>query len=194
MLRLKKAGIGEMHQYYAQMQQDFEKDELVPEIVFQKAVFLKQADLVLVVDDTIRVTIAYALVCPNSFYGYGLIWYFAVLPIYRGRGLGTEAVRLIDKKYGRLRGMMLEITDAPDRAAADRRVKFYEKNGYKLVKTGAIKLNGIPMRIMVRQPAGSPDPGPYIHRILPEIYSHMFSESMVQKLLDITPMKKKQRG
>lgn len=191
MLKLKKAGCTEMHKYYAIMQEDFSKDELVPEIVFQKSLFQRSADLLLVVDDTIGVTIAYALVCPKSLYGYGLLWFFAVLPWYRGRGLGTEAMKLINQKYGRLRGMMLEITEVPDAATANRRIRFYNNVGYRVVKTGDIKLNGIPMKLMVRQPASAPDPGPYIHRILPEIYSHMFSEPMVEKLLDIQPLKKK---
>lgn len=191
MLKLKKAGYKEMHKYYAIMQEDFNKDELVPEVVFQKALFQRTADLVLVVDDTIGVTIAYALVCPKSLYGYGLLWYFAVLPWYRGRGLGTEVMKLINQKYGRLRGMLLEITEVPDAATANRRIQFYNNVGYRVVKTGDIKLNGIPMKIMVRQLAAAPDPGPYIHRILPEIYGHMFSEPMVEKLLDIQPIKKR---
>ena len=111
MLKLKKAGYREMHQYYAIMQEDFSKDELVPEIVFQKALLQHTADLVLVVDDTIKNTIAYALVCPKSLYGYGLLWFFAVLPWYRGRGLGTEAMKLINQKYGRLRGMVPSTTE-----------------------------------------------------------------------------------
>lgn len=191
MLRLKKASFKDMHEIYTMMKQDFEEGEMAPEIVFQKALFQKQADLVLVVDDTIKITIAYALVCPNSLYGYGFIWYFAVLPWYREKGLGTEAMRLIDQKYGRLRGLMLEVTETPDKETANRRIKFYEKNGYRVVKTGPIKLNGIPMRVMVRQSADKPDPGPVMHRILPEIYSHMFSQPMIDKLLDITPLKKK---
>ncbi len=191
MLRLRKAGFKDMHEIYNMMKADFDEGEMVPEIVFQKALFQKDAELVLVADDTIKITIAYALVCPNSLYGYGLLWYFAVLPWYRGKGLGTEAIRLINQKYGRLRGMMLEVTETPDRETANRRIKFYEKNGYRVVRTGECRLNGIPMRIMVRQGADMPDPGPYMHRILPEIYGHMFSQPMVDKLLDITPSKKK---
>ena len=155
MLRLKRGSYKEMHQYYANMQQDFEKDELLPEIVFHKAIFQKQADLVLVQDDSIKVTIAYALVCPNSLYGYGLIWYFAVLPWYRGKGLGTEAIKLINRHYGKLRGLLLEVTEVPDTETANRRIKFYNNLGYRVVKCGPFKLNGINTKIMVRQSAAS---------------------------------------
>jgi ribosomal protein S18 acetylase RimI-like enzyme len=191
MLRLKKAGYREMHKYYAILREDFDKAELAPEFVFQKALFQHTAELVLVVDDTIGVTIAYALVCPKSLYGYGLLWFFAVLPWYRDRGLGTEALKLIHQKYGRLRGLMLGITETPDAETANRRIRFYNNAGYRVVKTGDIKLSGVPMKIMVRQPPSSPDPGPYMHRILPEIYSHLFSEPMVEKLLDIQPLRKR---
>jgi len=190
MLRLKRGSYKEMHQYYANMQQDFEKDELLPEIVFHKAIFQKQADLVLVQDDSIKVTIAYALVCPNSLYGYGLIWYFAVLPWYRGKGLGTEAIKLINRHYGKLRGLLLEVTEVPDTETANRRIKFYNNLGYRVVKCGPFKLNGINTKIMVRQSASMPDPGPAMHRILPEIYSHLVSDTTIEKIIDIKPLKK----
>jgi GNAT superfamily N-acetyltransferase len=190
MLRLKKGDYKDMHRYYLAMQDDFDKAELLPEIVFHKALFQKQAELVLVYDDSIKVTIAYALVCPKSFYGYGFLWYFAVLPWYRGKGLGTEAMKLINQHYGRLRGMLLEITEEPDAETANRRIKFYNNAGYRVVKCGPFRLNGINTKIMVRQAASLPDPGPVMHRILPEIYSHLISASTIEKIIDIKPLKK----
>ncbi len=190
MLKLKRVGYSEMHKYYSIMQQDFEKDELVDEIVFHKAIFNRSAELILVVDDKINVVIAYAVVCPKSLYGYCFLWYFAVMPWYRGKGLGTEAMKLINQKYGRSRGMLLLVTNEPDAETANRRIRFYNNLGYRVVRTGEIRVQGVQTKVMVRQPASAPDPGPYIHRILPEIYSHMFSQPMVEKLLDIKPMKK----
>ena len=43
---------------------------------------------------------------------------------------------------------------------------------------------------MVRQAASLPDPGPVMHRILPEIYSHLISASTIEKIIDIKPLKK----
>ena len=63
MLRLKKCSYKEMHNYYGMMEQDFNKTILPPEIVFHKALFQHQIELVVVKDDTIKVAIAYAIVC-----------------------------------------------------------------------------------------------------------------------------------
>ena len=99
-------------------------------------------------------------------------------------------MKLINQKYGRSRGMLLLVTNEPDAETANRRIRFYNNLGYRVVRTGEIRVQGVQTKVMVRQPASAPDPGPYIHRILPEIYSHMFSQPMVEKLLDIKPMKK----
>lgn len=190
MLRIKKCGHKELHDYYKVMKSDFEKSELPPEIVFQKALLQNQIEFLLIVDDTVKVTIAYAVVCPKSMYGYGLLMYFAVMPWYRGKGLGTDALRLINKRYNSLRGMLLEVTNHPDKATGDRRIRFYQREGYEIVRCGDYTLFGVPARIMVRQKKGLPDPGPVMHRIMPEIYTHLFSETTVRKNIIVKPYKK----
>jgi hypothetical protein len=190
MLRLKKASFKDMHEIYTMMKQDFEEDEMaagdrfpegaVPEAGRSGAGGGRHHQ------DHHRLRAG----LPQFAVRLRPHLVFRGAALVPGKGLGTEAMRLIDRHYGKLRGLMLEVTETPDKETANRRIKFYEKNGYRVVKTGPIKLNGIPMRIMVRQSADKPDPGPVMHRILPEIYSHLVSDTTIEKIIDIKPLKK----
>ena len=191
MLRLKKCSYKEMHNYYGMMEQDFNKTILPPEIVFHKALFQHQIELVVVMDDTIKVAIAYAIVCPKSLYGYAMLMYFAVMPWYRDKGLGTEAMRLIDRRYSRLQGILVEI---PQGDSADAAADFFGRLGYKTVKCGPYTHSGVPTKIMARLPEGAPSPAPVMHRVIPELYTHIYSDTTVGKLINIQPAKKKLFG
>lgn len=185
MLRVKTGGPKEMHDFYGLMQQDFNKETLPAEIVFLKALFNKQIELLLIADDTIKVTVAYAVVCTRSFYNYGFIWYFAVLPWYRGKGLGTEAMKLIHRRYGKMSGMILEVNESEN---ANNQIDFFMKMGYKPAK-GTYLHNDVKSKVLIRNNSGSLDPTSIVVRLLKEIYSHVFTDSTIKKIFDFSGLK-----
>ena len=72
------------------------------------------------------------MVCPEG--GSALIDYLAVLPEYRGSGIGSEILKELTLRYRmRRQSLLLESEfpeEAPDPAAAVRRLAFYARSGF----------------------------------------------------------------
>ena len=62
-------------------------------------------------DEESNLEVAYALVLTKNLYGYVLLKYMAVLPWYRGKGVGIAAMRLIreDFKITREHGQWFDV-------------------------------------------------------------------------------------
>lgn len=65
-------------------------------------------------DEESSLEVAYALVLTKNLYGYVLLKYMAVLPWYRGKGVGIAAMRLINKRYADRQGIIAELTSFED--------------------------------------------------------------------------------
>lgn len=115
-------------------------------------------------------TAALALYDDDAGGGSAALWYIAVTPDRRSRGLGTEVYREIRRRIAAhpgLRAIFLEVEDpetctsAEERHLAERRIEFYRRHG-------ALRLGGVayiqsvgwqpplPMLLMVDLPAEMP--------------------------------------
>lgn len=69
--------------------------------------------------------------------GYVVLDYFAILPQYRNRKLGTKALQILLEQEKENRGLFIEIDkcglgkDAEENLLREKRKKFYEKLGFK---------------------------------------------------------------
>lgn len=87
---------------------------------------------------------AYALqIVPRS--GAPLLDYLAVIPEYRGSGVGSAVLSRLRERYHDRGGIMIECEhpdEAPDRDAALRRLAFYDRAGAVLTDT-QVRLFGV---------------------------------------------------
>ena len=86
---------------------------------------------------------------------YVLVAFLAVFENQRGQGIGTKILKEIDNKYKAEKVILLEIED-PDffeneeeKILKQRRIKFYERANFKIVKDLKIELFRVNFRIMV---------------------------------------------
>ena len=70
MLTVKKGGHRDLERYYSMFEIDFDQKELLPKLAIHRAISRGDQELLLFVDDESQLTLAYALVCTRSLYGY----------------------------------------------------------------------------------------------------------------------------
>ena len=110
MLTLRKGGHRDLERYYSAMEIDFDQKELLPKLGIHLAMTKGDMELLIVLDDESKIEVGYALTFCRGLYGYVLLKYFAVLPWYRNKGLGVQAMRLINKYYAQRQGLLAELT------------------------------------------------------------------------------------
>ena len=105
MLNLRKCGHKDLERYYSLLEMDFAKEEIISKLSLHRALLNGSAELLVVYDEESNLEVAYALVLTKNLYGYVLLKYMAVLPWYRGKGVGIAAMRLINKRYADRQGI-----------------------------------------------------------------------------------------
>lgn len=107
-----------------------------------------------------------------------LLDYFAVRQDLRGAGVGTQALRLLAERYReRLDSLILECEhpdEAPDRAAAERRIAFYLRAGARQTAFES-RVFGVRYRILAL-PCGGCAADEALGRDLRELYRLMVPE------------------
>lgn len=147
---LKKVTKNEWRQLYIVLDQDFPRFERIPWPLLKNGLRRK-------------ILTAYFLTDGDAIYGYA-IWqkafrfdyqhllYFGVLAQYRKQGIGSDFLQLLVKKAKQ--GILLEVEDpqaAKNRAEqseCQRRIKFYEQNGFTLYSNFSFTNFGFQMRVM----------------------------------------------
>ena len=89
---------------------DFDKKELLPKLSLHRAISKGDVELLIVYDEESKIEVAYALTLCRGLYGYVLLKYFGVLPWYRGKGVGIQAMRMLNKRYAQRQGILAELT------------------------------------------------------------------------------------
>lgn len=79
--------------------------------------------------------------------GYAILDYFAILPQYRSKGIGTKALKLLIDEETKNKGMFIEIEkiglgkDDKENLIRENRKKFYEKIGFKKLNYDFVLFN-----------------------------------------------------
>ena len=186
MLQIRKGGHRDLERYYSVFDLDFDKKELLPKLSLHRAVSKGDVELLIVYDEESRIEVAYALTLCRGLYGYVLLKYFGVLPWYRGKGLGIQAMRLLNKYYAEKQGLLAELTvfDPEDKDTLRKLRKFFSRFGYEEVKSD-YRLAGAPVALMVKPIQGSADLTPVVHRVIRDFYSRVIGPAKMEKMVEI---------
>ena len=187
MLNLRKCGQAELGRAWPVFDLEFDKKELLPRLAVRKAMLKGDMELLAIYDEESRIDVAYALTACRGAYGYVLLKYFTVLPWYREKGLGVQAMRLINKRYADRQGILAELTDfSGEEGEPTLRAlrKFFARFGYVELDADE-QIGGVRAHVMVKPLKGTAEIQPIVHRVLRDFYDRMLLPVDFGKLPDI---------
>ena len=189
MLTIRKGGHVDLERLYSAMEIDFDQKELLGKWSIHKAISAGDQELLLFSDDESGIDLGYALVMSRGLYGYVLLKYLGIFPWYRGKGVGVEAMRLVNKRYADKQGILAELTTFDDEGGAylRRLRKFFARFGYVLVESD-YRIGGSPVELMVKPIKGSEDIAPIAPRMIRDFYSRCLRFSSYERMIDIRPV------
>lgn len=189
MITLRKGGHKDLERYYPAMEVDFDSEELISKLAIHKGLMNGSMELLVFFDDESDIELGYALVGIKSLYGYALLKYFAILPWYRGHGVGVETMRLINKRYADRQGIIAELTEFEDPEVdhLKKLFRFFARFGYVEVPVD-YTISGTTAHLMVKPIKGTVEIEKVAKRILIDIYSRVMSAGAMFDMIDIKPL------
>lgn len=189
MLKVRKGGHVDLERYYNAMEVDFDEKELLGKWSIHRALSAGEQELLIFSDEESGIDVGYALVMCRSLYGYVLLKYFGILPWFRGKGQGVEAMRLINKRYADRQGILAELTVFDDEKGDYLRKlrKFFARFGYVRIDSD-YRLGGAPVALMVKPIQGTWEIAPVAHRIIRDFYSRCLRFTGYDRMIDIKPV------
>lgn len=189
MLKVRKGGHVDLERYYNAMEVDFDEKELLGKWSIHRALSAGEQELLIFSDEESGIDVGYALVMCRSLYGYVLLKYFGILPWFRGKGQGVEAMRLINKRYADRQGILAELTVFDDEKGDYLRKlrKFFARFGYVQIDSD-YRLGGAPVALMVKPLQGTWEIAPVAHRIIRDFYSRCLRFTGYDRMIDIKPV------
>ena len=187
MLTLRKGGHRDLERYYSMMEVDFDSEELLGKLALHRAISKGEAELLIAYEDESRLEAGYALVVCRGLYGYVLLKYIAVLPWYRGKGLGVEIMRLVHKRYADRQGVIAELTefDDPEPEHLKKLFRFFGRFGYEEIRSD-YRIGGVRAHVLVKPILGEgEDITPVYHRVLADFYSRVLSPLSMNRMLKV---------
>ena len=193
MLNIRKCGHKDLERYYGLLEMDFAKEEIISRLSLHRALMNGSAELLVVYDEESALEVAYALVLTKNLYGYVLLKYMAVLPWYRGKGVGIAAMRLINKRYADRQGIIAELTSFEDEDGSMLKSlrKFFSRFGFVRIDSD-YRIGGSPVELMVKPIKGTYEIEPVEHRIIRDFYNRVLNPFAMDKMIDIRPVKKQE--
>ena len=190
MLKLIKVGHREMQRYYPLMETDFDSEELIGRLAMHKGISNGSIDFLVFREEESGMDAGYALLLTKSLYGYVDLKYMGVMPWFRGRGLGIQLMREINRRYADAQGILAELTefDDPDPDRLRKLRKFFTRFGYEELACDC-RIAGVRDNLLVKPLRGGTDLTPVIHRVLPDFYTRFMPESAYWRMMDIKPAK-----
>ncbi len=185
MLTVQTLGPGEFGRWYSAVRSDFDGKEVLPERAVRRAIRSGDQEFLLFTDAETGLPQAYALCCVRSVYGYVLLKYFGVLPWYRGKGVGIEAMRQLHRRYADRQGILAEITVFDDSDGGDyfRKLrKFFARFGYEEVAF-PYRIGGAPVLLTAKPVRGSAEIAKIAPRLLTDFYSRCLRPYELSKML-----------
>lgn len=186
MITLRKGGHVDLERVYSAMEIDFDEKELLGKWSIHKAISAGDQELLLFTDEDSGIDLGYALVMSRGLYGYVLLKYLGIFPWYRGKGVGVEAMRLINKRYADKQGILAELTVFEDENGDYLRKlrKFFARFGYVPVRSD-YRLGGAPVELMVKPVKGDENIAPIAHRMIRDFYSRCLRYGAYERMIDI---------
>ena len=191
MLILRECGHRELEHVWSLFDLDFDKKELLPRLGVHKAMLRGDMELLAVTDGDSRIDLAYLLVGCRGLYGYVWLKYLDVIPFYREKGLGVEAMRLLHRRCADRQGIVAELTDFSGEASGETlraQRKFFARFGYEEIESD-LRLGGTEDHIMVKPIRGSAAISPVIHRVMLDFYSRVLSPAALERMVEIRPVR-----
>ena len=186
MLSLIKVGHRELERYYPLMETDFDSEELLSRLAIHKGMLSGCIELLVLRDTDSLMDAGYALVLTKNLYGYVDMKYMAVMPWFRGRGLGIQLMRELNRRYADTQGIIAELTefDDPDPDRLRKLRKFFGRFGYEEIRSD-YTIRGVRANLLVKPLQGSADIAPIAHRIMPDFYARFLSANTLWGMMEI---------
>ena len=186
MLTIREAGHADLEKFYSLFEVDFDSEELLSRLTIHRGLLNGTLELLIFFDDDSGIELAYALAFKKSLYNYVLLKYFAVLPWYRGKGMGIECMRLLNKRYADRQGILAELTefDDPEPDHLKKLFRFFSRFGYVEAPVD-YRIGGTRAHLMVKPIRGTAEIAPVAHRILPDFYSRCTLPRERERMIDI---------
>lgn len=190
MLKLIKVGHREIQRYYPLLEIDFDSDELIGRLPIHKGISNGSIDFLVFREEESGMDAGYALVLTKNLYGYVDLKYFAVMPWFRGRGLGVQLMRELNRRYADSQGIIAELTefDDPDPDRLKKLRRFFARFGYEELRSDCT-IRGVKDNLLVKQIKGTADLTPVAHRVLPDFYTRFMTPTAFWRMMDIKSVK-----
>ena len=186
MLNIRKGGHRDLERWYSAMEIDFDQKELLPKLSLHTAISKGEVELLIVYDEESKLELAYALTVCRNVYGYVLLKYFGVLPWYRGKGVGLQAMRMLNKRYAETQGILAEISvfDPEDTETRRKLNKYFSRFGYEPLNCG-YRLGGAEADLLIKPIKGAAEIAPVADRVIRDFYSRVIGPTKFARMVEI---------
>ena len=184
MLTVRKGGHVELERYYSAMEIDFDEKELLGKWSIHRAMSAGDQELLIFSDADTGMDVGYALVMCRGLYGYVLLKYFGILPWFRGKGLGIQLMRELNRRYADAQGILAEVSEFedPDPDRLRKLHKFFSRFGYEEIPVD-YTISGVKCNLLVKPLKGRADITAVAHRIVPDFYTRFMAPAAVWRML-----------
>ncbi|MGE5458970.1 MAG: GNAT family N-acetyltransferase [Methanobacterium sp.] len=177
----------ELKHFYPFIVRDFASGEYPPQDILHMHMKAgRQAGFVLC-DGSIDV--AYAFCAASAAHDYVLLSLFAVFPELRGQGIGAAFLLELQKIYALKQAIMVEVERPEEARTAEeqghrlRRIAFYERAGYHLIRGIDYTIWDVPMHLMVLPINASLEMiKQEVEEIMYQIYLELAGERFINKV------------
>jgi ribosomal protein S18 acetylase RimI-like enzyme len=179
--------LAELGSIYTRIERDFAAGEYAPLNVLNKHV--QEGIQVGFVLCKGTINLAYSFCASNCANGYVLITLLAVFQEYRGQGIGTIFLKEMKNIYNNKQALLVEVEQPNQSSTLDerddrlRRIAFYEKAGFFLIKELNYSIWDIPMYLMAL-PLKATDEiiNRQIKLIMYQIYFELLGKRFINKM------------
>lgn len=175
--------------YRTKLMKDFHREELLSFSTLKKTMRKGIQKIFLYKQEVNQPNCAYFVV--SEIDDYIFIHYLAVYPQYRGRGIGSKLLQDIIKQYQDKKVIILEVEDPKfaknkkEEEIQNRRIAFYKKNDFLLIRELKETLNNVNYAIMIKQYQAKSIEIQEIKRVIEKVYNKFLRSKANKKYFNI---------
>lgn len=185
--------LAEFKDFYKRIDNDFPPNEHAPYAVLYKEIQEGIVEALVFCEG--EQDLAYSICVANHVNGYVLISLLAVFQECRGQGIGSAFMKALHSMYEQKQAIFVEVEKpelaqtSEERNSRERRIKFYEKAGFYLIKGIDYSIWGVPVHLMALPLKASKETineqiGQFIYQIYFKLLGERFIHKMQFKVLD----------